>query len=98
MDVGTKETAPLVVGKAALELPACQRMQLAILVDRNLNSCQKPLGLQPRNMFLEIQGSILLSCSHGIDAPKIACQAYTPPAREICRYLHSRKIQPNAKA
>ena len=36
--IGEQKRPPLILGEAALELPAHQRMQLSILVDRTIDA------------------------------------------------------------
>ena len=54
-DVGEQERSPLVLGNAAQELPAHQRMQLGILVDRPLDAHQQAVGLEIGQVMLEIE-------------------------------------------
>ena len=54
-DVGEQERAPLILGEPALELPAHQRMQLGVLVDRTIDARDQPLRFQRGEMLLEIQ-------------------------------------------
>ena len=53
--VGEQKCAPLIFAQPALELPAHQRMQLGVLVDRPLDAYQEPCRFEPRQMLLEIQ-------------------------------------------
>src|SRR5262245_5638215 len=53
-DVGEQEGAALVFGEAALELPAHQRMQLGVLVDRPLDAHDEALRLEQREVLLEV--------------------------------------------
>ena len=53
--IGEQEGAPRVLGEAALELPAHQRMQLGVFVDLPLDPHQQPRGFEPRQMLLEIE-------------------------------------------
>ena len=52
--VGEQERAALILGKPALELPAHQRMQLGVLVDRPVDAHQQAGRLERREMRLEI--------------------------------------------
>ena len=54
-DVGEQKCAALVFAQAALELPAHQRMQLGVFVDRPVDAREQALGLEPRQMLLEIE-------------------------------------------
>ena len=54
-DVGEQERAPLILGEPALELPAHQRVQLGILVDRAIDAHQQPLRLERGEVRLEIE-------------------------------------------
>ena len=53
--MGEQEGAALVLGKAALELPAHQRVQLGVLVDRSVDAGHEPLRFEHGEMVLEIQ-------------------------------------------
>jgi hypothetical protein len=53
--MGEQECAALILGETALELPAHQRVQLGILVDRAIDAGDQPLRLQGRQMLLEIE-------------------------------------------
>ena len=61
-DVGEQECAALILGEPALELPAHQRVQLAVLVDRAIDAHQQPLRLQRREMRLEIERRTAADC------------------------------------
>ena len=67
--VGEKESAPRVFGESALELPADQGMQLAVLVDGAVDAQQQAFGFEPSQMLLEIErgsarfGSGRLGCA-----------------------------------
>ena len=50
-----QERAPLILGEAALKLPAHQGMQLGVLVDRAIDTGDEPLRLQGRQVGLKIQ-------------------------------------------
>jgi hypothetical protein len=52
--VGEQERAALIFVQAALELPARERVQLRILVDRSVDADQQSLGFQPGDMFLQV--------------------------------------------
>ena len=52
--VGEQEGAALILAKTALELPAHQRMQLGVLVDRAVDAHQEALRLEQREMLLEV--------------------------------------------
>ena len=52
--VGKKKSATLVFGEAALELPAHQRVQLAVLVDRAVDAGDEAALFEPAQMLLEI--------------------------------------------
>ena len=54
-DVGEQERAPFVLQQAALELPAHQRMQLGVLVDRPIDATEKTRRFEPRQMLLKIE-------------------------------------------
>src|SRR5262249_51027532 len=53
--VGEQEGTALILGEAALELPARQRVELAVLVDRPLDAHQQAGRLQRRPVLLEIK-------------------------------------------
>ncbi len=53
--IGEQKGAPLLFVQAALELPAHQRMQLGVLVDRPLDAHEQAIGFEPRQMLLEIE-------------------------------------------
>ena len=53
--IGEQEGAPLLLVKAALELPAHQRMKLGVLVDRALDAHQQAGGFEIGEMLLEIR-------------------------------------------
>ena len=53
--IGEQEGPPLVLGHAAQELPAHQRVQLGVLVDRPVDAHQKAVGLEIGQMLLEIE-------------------------------------------
>ncbi len=54
-DVGEHERLAVVLGDAAQELPAHERMQLGVLVDRAVHMDQQSLPLQLLQMVLEVQ-------------------------------------------
>ena len=54
-DVGEDEGAALVLGHAADELPAHQRMQLGVLVDRGVDALDQAGGFEIGEMILEIE-------------------------------------------
>ena len=45
--VGEQEGAALILREAALELPARERMQLGVLIDRPIDARDQPLRLEP---------------------------------------------------
>ena len=53
--MGEQEGAALVFVEAALELPAHQRVQFGILVDRAVDAHQEARGLQVGEVFLKIR-------------------------------------------
>jgi hypothetical protein len=53
-DVSEQEGAALCFGEPALELPAHQRVQFAVLVDRPVDAGDEPRRLEPRQVLLEI--------------------------------------------
>ena len=53
--IGEQEGPPLVLGNAAQELPAHQRMQLGVLVDRPVDAHQQAVGLEVGEVLLEIE-------------------------------------------
>ena len=53
--MGEQEGAPLVLGHAAQELPAHQRMQLGILVDGAVDANEQTLRLKIGQMILKIE-------------------------------------------
>jgi hypothetical protein len=53
--MGEKKGASLVLGHAAQELPAHQRVQLGVLVDRPLDAHQQALRLEIGQVVLEIE-------------------------------------------
>ena len=53
--VGEQERAALVLRHAADELPADERMQLGVLVDRPVDARHQPGRLQRREMLLEVE-------------------------------------------
>jgi hypothetical protein len=54
-DVGEDKGAALVLGHAADELPAHQRMQLGVLVDRGVDARDQAGGFEIGEMILEIE-------------------------------------------
>ena len=52
--VGEQEGAALVLRQPALELPARERMQLGVLVDRPVDAREQAARLEPREVLLEI--------------------------------------------
>ena len=53
--IGEQEGAPLVFGQAAEKLPAHQRMQFSVLVDRVVDTHQQAAGFEVGEMGLEIR-------------------------------------------
>ena len=54
-DVGEQKGAALFLGEPALELPAHQRMQLAVLVDGVIDAGDQAARFEPAQMLLEIE-------------------------------------------
>src|SRR5262249_13625252 len=52
---GKQERAPLILRQSALELPAHQRMQLGVLVDRAIDAHKQSLRLERGEVRLEIE-------------------------------------------
>ena len=89
-DVGEQERAALVLGQSALELPAHQRVQLGVLVDRPVDARHEPLRLKPRQVLLEIErGTCGVFCraalvglvEHGLPHPVSRAQRSTSGAK-----------------
>ena len=62
-----RKAAPRLLGKAADELPAHERMQLGVLVDRPLDPHEQAALLEARDMLLKIDGhfqAVRLSHQH----------------------------------
>ncbi len=53
--VGEQEGAALILGETALELPAHQRMQLGVLVDRPIDTHEQALRFERSEMRLEVE-------------------------------------------
>ena len=53
--VGEEESAALILGEAALELPAHQRMQLAVLVDGVVDAGDQAARFELAQVILEIE-------------------------------------------
>jgi hypothetical protein len=53
--MGEKKCPSLTLGEAALKLPAHQRVQFGVLVDRTVDAGDQPLRLERRQVLLEIQ-------------------------------------------
>ena len=54
-DVGEQKGAALFLGEPALELPAHQRMQLAVFVDGVIDAGDQAARFEPAQVFLEIE-------------------------------------------
>jgi hypothetical protein len=53
--MGEQKRAALILGQTTLKLPAHQRVQFGILVDRSIDAGNQPLRLQGRQMLLKIE-------------------------------------------
>ena len=53
--IGEQERAALILSQPAAELPAHQRVQFSIFVNRLLDAHEQTLRVEPRQMFLEIE-------------------------------------------
>ena len=60
-DFGEQKRAPLVGGHAAEKLPAHQRVQLGILVDRTIDAQQETLLFKVAQMSLQIESRLLVA-------------------------------------
>ena len=63
--VGEQKSAALVLGKPALELPAHQRVQLAVFVDGVVDAGDQAARFQPAQMFLKIERRTAGHCRAG---------------------------------
>src|SRR5580693_9403045 len=52
--VGEQEGAAISLVEPTLELPACERMELGILVDRSLDAGEQAFGFQTGDMLLQV--------------------------------------------
>lgn len=54
-DIGEQKSAPLILPQSALELPAHQRVQLGILIDRAIDPDQQPALFERGKVRLKIE-------------------------------------------
>ena len=87
-DVGEQKGAALLLGEPALELPAHQRVQLAVFVDGVIDAGDQAARFEPAQMFLEIERRTAGHRLAGLSVTCPLCRA-SAASRLRCARLHT---------